>query len=143
MLSGTHTEYLLLTNNLITWLRIINSWLTSERLVSELISLPLYIVKYASLLDCESARQISQGFVTLLKNLSSSFVCWHWFKYSARKILPEQPKKRLRFPLFIKMKTKMKTVSTGFIGYRNGNIFIWIFNDKHTNHPLSLKYVDT
>lgn len=75
MLSGTHTEYLLLTNNLITWLQIINSWLTSERLVSELISLPLYIVKYASLLDGESARQISQGFVTLLKNLSSSFVC--------------------------------------------------------------------
>lgn len=75
MLSGTHTEYLLLTNNLITWLQIINSWLTSERLVSELISLPLYIVKYASLLDGKRARQISQGFVTLLKNLSSSFVC--------------------------------------------------------------------
>lgn len=74
MLSGTHTEYLLLTNNLITSLQIINSWLTLERLVSWLISLPLYVVKYASLLDYVSTRQISQSFVTLLKNLSSSFV---------------------------------------------------------------------
>lgn len=31
MLSGTHTEYLLLTNNLITSLQIINSWLTLAR----------------------------------------------------------------------------------------------------------------
>lgn len=74
MLSGTHTEYLLLTNNLITLLQIINSWLTFGRLVSWLISLPLYIVKYASLLDYMSTRQISQSFVTILKNLSSSFV---------------------------------------------------------------------
>lgn len=74
MLSGTHTEYLLLTNKLITLLQIINSWLTFGRLVSWLISLPLYIVKYASLLDYMSTRQISQSFVTILKNLSSSFV---------------------------------------------------------------------
>lgn len=103
MLSGTHTEYLLLTNNLITWLQIINSWLTSERLVSELISLPLYIVKYASLLDGESARQISQGFVTLLKNLSSSFVCWHTdLSILQREFFVNSPRKDYGFPLFIK-----------------------------------------
>lgn len=38
MLSGTHTEYLLLTNNFITLLRIINSWLALAQQNSRLVA---------------------------------------------------------------------------------------------------------